>query len=117
MLALSVRIGEEALSTSKVLADPCSCTLSSPTDSTGWGQGPGEENALRQGLPTARQEGSSAWELGGRRASGEAWGLREGRFCPKGPLTHVHRVSDAIHSSHTLVKQCSKFSKPGFSNM
>ena len=85
MLALSVRIGEEALSTSKVLADPCSfCTLSSPTDSTAWGQGPGEENALRQGLPTARQEGSSAWELGGRRASGEAWGLREGRFCPKG---------------------------------
>ena len=58
MLALSVRIGEEALSTSKVLADPCSfCTLSSPTDSTAWGPGPGEENALRQGLPTARQEG------------------------------------------------------------
>lgn len=87
VLALSVRIGEEALSTSKVLADPCSfCTLSSPTDSAAWVQGPGEENALRQGLPTARQVGSSGWELGGRRASGEAWGLREGRFCSKGPF-------------------------------
>ena len=36
---------------------------------------------------------------------------------PEFTQTHVHWVSDAIHSSHTLVKQCSKFSKPGFSNM
>ena len=27
------------------------------------------------------------------------------------------QTTEQLHSSHTLVKQCSKFSKPGFSNM
>lgn len=38
---------------------------------------------LRLGLLTAKQDGSSGWELGGRETSGEAWGLTEGRFCPE----------------------------------
>ena len=32
-------------------------------------------------------------------------------------MTKHAQTTAPLHSSHTLVKQCSKFSKPGFSNM
>jgi len=73
VLALSVRIGEEALSTNNIPMVPSSVsTLGSLTDSAALGQGSGDWEPLRLGLPTARPEGSSGWELGGREASGEA---------------------------------------------
>lgn len=78
-------MGEEALSTSRALERPCFFrTLGSPRDSKVWVQG--FEGRAVPGLLPAREEGSSGWELGGGEASGEAWGLREGRFCPKQPF-------------------------------
>ena len=36
---------------------------------------------------------------------------------PKKSMPKNAQTTAQLHSSHTLVKQCSKFSKPGFSNM
>ena len=36
---------------------------------------------------------------------------------PKKAMPKTVQTTVPLHSSHTLVKQCSKFSRPGFSNM
>ena len=38
-------------------------------------------------------------------------------FIPRKAMPKSAQTTTQLHSSHTLVKSCSKFSKPGFSNM
>ena len=57
----------------------------------------------------ARLENSSS---GPRTGKGQFSFQSQRRAMPKNALTTAQ-----LHSSHTLVKWCSKFSKPGFSNM
>lgn len=60
VLALSVRIGEEALSTNNIPMVPRSfSTLGSLRETAALGQGSGDWEPVRLGLPTTRQEGSS----------------------------------------------------------
>ena len=54
----------------------------------------------------------------GKLSSGHGTG--KGQFSsqsPKKSMPKNARTTTQLHSSHTLVKSCSKFSKPGFSNM
>ena len=51
--------------------------------------------------------------------SAGATGLEESVFIPyqRKEMPKNPQTTAQLHSSHMLVKSCSKFSKPGFSNM
>ena len=53
----------------------------------------------------------------GKLSSGHRTGKRQFSFQPqRKAMPKNAQTTVQLHSSHTLVKQCSKFSKPGFSN-